>query len=514
MQFGFYPDHENGCGHPRECPHLGGASVGHLVHIVNTSEDSRLYVHRQLDAERERNSKLVAEVLRLEQALEQARLELRLERQNKFATNKQKAESDDGESVAHAQETSKGKRGAPVGHAGWYRKTPTQYDILVDVAAPTRCPHCKTNNVAVYDSQELSEHLQEDIVDGQHHVTLFTHPPARCRDCRRWVQQAGKGEILGSRIGPHVRSMAIYLRNEIGISYRKVSRAIEDLLGLNFTPAALIGFEKLLAQQTQPLVADIEKKIASTEGPVHADETYWTLEGDRAYYWVHTTTDYVHFEFETTRSGQVSRNILGEDFAGTLVTDCYSGYEAQSASAKQKCLAHLARTARDWQKLTDKRSADYRFFGRIVAWVKKGCDYARKRVRWSNATCRKHRKWLERELVQLQRLKLKHEKAITLQGRIIKHADCWLVFVSDPRVPPTNNLAERTLRPLVIMRKICFGNRSREGGRRLAKIMSVKDTARRHGHNPLSVFYRLFTEPPDRVMRFIYKKTPAKKSLA
>jgi len=36
MQFGFYPGHENGCGHPRDCPHLGGASVGHLVHIVNS----------------------------------------------------------------------------------------------------------------------------------------------------------------------------------------------------------------------------------------------------------------------------------------------------------------------------------------------------------------------------------------------------------------------------------------------------------------------------------------------
>ena len=67
MQFGFYPGHENGCGHPRDCPHLGGASVGHLVHIVNSSENSRLLVHRQLDAERERNSKLVADVLRLEE---------------------------------------------------------------------------------------------------------------------------------------------------------------------------------------------------------------------------------------------------------------------------------------------------------------------------------------------------------------------------------------------------------------------------------------------------------------
>ena len=108
---------------------------------------------------------------------------------------------------------------------------------------------------------------------------------------------------------------------------------------------------------------------------------------------------------------------------------------------------------------------------------------------------------------------LKHEKASTLQGRIIKHADCWLVFVKDTRVPPTSNLAERTLRPLVIMRKICFGNRNRDGGQRLAKIMSVKDTARRHGHNPLRVFYRLFTQPPDKVMRFIYKKTSAKKSI-
>ena len=96
----------------------------------------------------------------------------------------------------------------------------------------------------------------------------------------------------------------------------------------------------------------------------------------------------------------------------------------------------------------------------------------------------------------------------------LKHVDCWLVFVKDTRVPPTNNLAERTLRPLVIMRKICFGNRSRDGGQRLARIMSVKDTARRHGHNPLRVFYRLFTQPPDKVMRLIYKKTSAKKSIA
>ena len=159
-------------------------------------------------------------------------------------------------------------------------------------------------------------------------------------------------------------------------------------------------------------------------------------------------------------------------------------------------------------------AADFKFFDRVVQWVKKGCHYHKKQARWAVATRRKHRKWLEEELVALQRLKLKFDKAITLQGRIIKHADAWLVFTKDSRVPPTNNLAERTLRPLVIMRKICFGNRSRDGGQRMAAIMSVKDTARRHGHNPLHLFYRLFTQPPDKVMRFLYKKTSAKKSSA
>jgi len=512
MSFPFYPKHEYGCPHVSHCPHAGGAAIGHLVQLAGNHQDCYQRLYRQIDAERERNNKLFAENQRLETKLEQLQLELRLERQNKFATNKQKYSVD--ESVSPKKQAPAGKRGAPTGHTGWHRKTPTQYDIRVDVPAPKRCPDCKTANVAIYAGRPDSEHLQEDIVDGRYHVTLFAHPSARCRDCRRWVQQAAEGEILGSRIGPHVRAMAIYLRNEIGVSYRKVSRAIEDLLGLNFTPAALIGFEKLLSERAQPIVADIEKKIASTEGPVHADETYWTLDGDRAYYWVHTTEDFVHFEFETTRSGQVSRDILGEDFAGTLVTDCYSGYEAQNAAAKQKCLAHLARTARDWQKLVKKRSADFKFFDRVVQWVKKGCHYHKKQARWATATRRKHRKWLEEELVALQRLKLKHEKAITLQGRIIKHDDAWLVFTKDSRVPPTNNLAERTLRQLVIMRKICFGNRSRDGGQRMAAIMSVKDTARRHGHNPLNLFYRLFTQPPDKVMRFLYKKTSAKKSLA
>jgi hypothetical protein len=507
MNFCFYPKHEFACPHVSHCPHLGGAALGTLVDLANSSGDSLDYAHRQLDATRKSVSDLVAENEALKREVERLKLELKLERQTKFATNRQRqahaVEEKPTESPSQAEPR---KRGAPVGHPGWFRPTPTEYDTLVEVVPPADCPHCG-GLVSVYTSQDPTDHLQEDLVAGRRHVTLFRHPQARCRSCRRWVHTAGEGEIVGSMIGPRLRAATVYLHNDIGISLRKVPRAIGDLFEFHFTPAALIGFEKLLAAAALPVVDDIRKKIAASDGAVHADETYWTLDGERAYYWVHATEQYVHFQFDTTRAGEVSRELLGVDFAGTLVTDCYSAYDAQGAKAKQKCLSHLARTARDWQKLTSPDSPEYRFFERIQEWVKRGCEFHRRRQHLSPRKQADEMAWLRLELKRLRSCSLDHDKATTLQERINRYADCWLVFLDDPRVPPTNNHAERCLRPLVILRKITFGHRTEWGATRMARLMTIQETAKRHGRRVLDVLYRLATvarEFPDALLRYIY----------
>ncbi len=240
---------------------------------------------------------------------------------------------------------------------------------------------------------------------------------------------------------------------------------------------------------------------------MHADETYSVLDGERAYYWLHATQQYIHFQFDTTRAGEVSRELLGEDFAGTLVTDCYSAYDAQGAKAKQKCLSHLARTARDWQNLTAADSPAYRFFEAVQQWVKRGCEFHRCRHHLSARKQADEMAWLRAELQRLQSCPLDHDKATTLQERINRYADCWLVFLDDPRVPPTNNHAERCLRPLVILRKITFGHRTRSGGTRMARLMTIQETAKRHGRRTLDVLYRLATvagDFPDALLRYIY----------
>jgi hypothetical protein len=189
---------------------------------------------------------------------------------------------------------------------------------------------CVLEKVTRFDTDPL-KHIQEDLIEGQYRVVFYRHAPARCAACDRCVWKPGKGEILFSRIRPGLRSKAVFLRNQIGISYRKIPKALVELFGITFSPSALIGFENALAGQAEPIVADIAKKLASRDGAIHADETYWTLDGDRAYFWIHGDEKFIHFTFETTRAGEVSRGVLGEDFTGTLVTDCYSAYNAQES---------------------------------------------------------------------------------------------------------------------------------------------------------------------------------------
>lgn len=506
MSFDFYPRKDDPCPNVGHCPHAGGAAIATLVQRSNDNEQFHRYLHGTIDAERKRNTELFQENEKLKAELEQVKLELKLERQNRFATNKQKRS--EAETEAQPQQDPSPlakKRGAPVGHPGWFRPTASRYDWEVFVAAPRRCPDC-LGPVEELPSADPTDHLQEDIIDGVYRVVLYHHAACHCRHCNRHVEEAGKDEILHSRIGPFLRSKAIYLRNVIGISYRKVPRVIDELFKVTFTPAALLGFEEKLAEKSEALVDDIAKKLGSSDGPVHADETYWTLGGDRAYFWVHADEAYVHFQFDTTRAGQVSRDVLGPHFTGTLVTDCYSGYAAHTTNKKQKCLAHLARTARDWQKLTKEGTLDFAFFQDVREFVKRACAFHHQRASGSlsEEEQRAEEFWMCERLKRLSTTKVSHEKAVTLQGRINRHYTEWLIFVDDRRVPPTNNLAERALRPLVVLRKITFGHRSEAGADRMAKLMSVAETARRHGHRASEIYFELLTRPPDKVLKRLY----------
>jgi transposase len=230
MQFAFYPNHEYSCPKLSHCPHLGNAALGTVVSLANQNLQHREATFRTIQAQREQISRHLAEIQRLEKALAQAKLELKLERQNKFATAQQKSQSSatpESASSTEPKPDSK-KRGAPVGHPGWFRPTPTEYDWAVDVLAPARCPHCAGHVTPQPDLKPL-DHFQEDLIEGVYRVVLYRHVAACCDACGASVQQAAAGEILGSRIGPQLRSSALFLR---GLA--KVTGRLKLCWGLGF----------------------------------------------------------------------------------------------------------------------------------------------------------------------------------------------------------------------------------------------------------------------------------------
>ena len=76
-------------------------------------------------------------------------------------------------------------------------------------------------------------------------------------------------------------------------------------------------------------------------------------------------------------------------------------------------------------------------------------------------------------------------------------------MISKSRERSKNCLASAS-RPLGVLRKITFGSRREEGGHRMAKLMTIAETARLHGHRASDLYFELLTRPPDAVMKRLY----------
>lgn len=504
MLFVFYPKHQHDCPHVDHCPHLGGAGLGSLVLAAEENQEWTDSLLRQVDGLREENDAKARTIAEQQERIEQLKRELKAERQKQF-----KASRPDEEIPAEANEpeAEAKKRGAPIGHPGWFRPTPTKVDRMIDVPAPARCPHCNAAVVVLPDLPPY-EHLQEDFVAGRPTATCYRHAEGRCSNpqCRRWARQAGEGEILRAKIGPEMRARGLFLRFDIGLSFRKVVAAVEGLDCLSFTPAALLGFEKQAARMAQPLARDVAMKLRACDA-VHADETYYRIDAKPAYAWFHGNEHLAHFSICGTRSGKISRKILGKDYAGGLIVDCYTGYNRHATKIKQRCVEHLKRTAKNWRKVTpEKAAASRQFFDDVAAWTKRCCRWHRRWKADSGPEKDREAAWLRAEQARLESVPLDSEKAQTLQGRIRRFSGEWLTFLDHPGVPPTNNLAEQAVRFLVILRKLTFGSRTRAGARRTGAMLTVIQTAKRQGKNVIRFLVALCTLTPNQAVRAMYAR--------
>lgn len=215
------------------------------------------------------------------------------------------------------------------------------------------------------------------------------------------------------------------------------------------------------------------------------------------------------------RSAEAAQTVLGERFAGTLVADAYASYNGVHPHERQSCLAHIKTKAKELEQelaLLKDQAADpeaRQFCQNIQGWVHTACQIHHRlgSGRWRAKAAKRKGQALRRELRALCRTPLRHPRTEAFRKRLLGPEEKLLFTCFNRRdVPPTNNQAERSLRPLVIMRKVVQGTRSDQGLENHSVLRSLFETARRQGKKPHEFFLALLTQTTAQAQTALYRK--------
>lgn len=399
------------------------------------------------------------------------------------------------------------KRGPRFGHHGVSRPRPEHIDRVVETA-PAACPHCGSQALGA--CGPAYSHVQEDIVPAHREVTRYHHQPVRCQACGEVVDPLGPDEIPGSALfGPRMRATAIFLRYQVGVSYDHVADIFKHLAGLHVSAGALVEIGRHATRRAEALYADLCQRLRAS-AVVYSDATGWRSDGLRYHLWSHSNTELVVQHIDPRAGHEVVERFLGKPFGGTLVTDCGSAYSpVEALGGKQKCHAHLARSARELRETAADEPEVAAFAEALLAFSKRACELdaerkARGLRQWPVAEALEHEADLKTQLDALFAVQSSHPDVQRLQGRLRRHRDEWWTFLWRPGVEATNNLAERDLRPSVIVRKITHGNRSREGMHCHSVLTSILATAARRGQALVDFLVSVLTQPPEVVREALF----------
>jgi len=366
------------------------------------------------------------------------------------------------------------------------RMTPT-HQVEHALAA---CPRCGTP-LAGGSVKRTREVIEVPLVPAT--VTEHVFVERRCPGCGHRAVPAPDlaGVVVGQgRLGIGLVSLIATLREEARLPIATIQWYLRTWHGLDLSVGAIVGAGRTVATLAQPVVEQTQAAIRASPA-VHADETGWRENGRNGYAWTFSTATHRYF-VRGGRDKSVLEAALGDDFAGVLISDFYVVYTSYDG-LHQYCWAHLLRDIRDLRHQYPK-SPSVQGWARLVRKLyARSCAFADP----DPAARRRAQQAFEAELLALCRPFLDEPGAPqrSLCRRIERHLSELFVFVADPRVPPTNNAAERSLRHLVTCRKISGGTRGPGGTKTKMTLASLFGTWRAQGLNPLHECRQLLTAP-------------------
>lgn len=462
---------------------------------------SRKELARENEQLRKRNEQLERRIARLEEEIADlerkiADLERQLSARKKDSTNSSKPPSSDGPAKAkriHPQRKKRRRKpGGQKGHPGAHRALiPVEQVTRIVPLLPAVCGHCGRRlpqKVKHLQTQgEVHRHQVTELPEIRPEVTEYQCPSVVCSDCGRTTRALVPQE-LRDHFGPRLTAFVAYLTAVC----RVPRRGVEELLGTALGITISLGTTQKLVEQTSAALeapyVEIEQQLRH-EPVLNIDETGWSDDGEKRWLWAFVAPLFVLFVVAKHRSSEVLRRILGPEFQGILGTDRFSAYIKYHKGKAQFCWAHLKRDLLGILQFARTTDAD-RFARDALAL------YARLFRLWHRFRGGEmDRSVLFRKSIPLQQrffalaeryLDSRDAEVRALATAFFLHCERLFIFVEHSNVDPTNNVAERALRPAVQWRKICFGNRSSEGETATARLLTATRTCAMQKRNVLA----------------------------
>lgn len=376
------------------------------------------------------------------------------------------------------------------------RETPTQ----IVPHALDRCPDCH------YQLRGESIDYTRQVIElpPPAPVEIIEHQVIKrwCPVCQHWHHPTLDltSQVLGrGRIGVRLASLIAYLRTSLRLPLAAIQRYLRSIHQLTLSVGGIQEILHAVRQAVQPAL-DALRQQARRSRILHGDETTWRENGQNGYVWSFSTPgdDAIrYYEYDRSRAQAVVKRILNGQFSGHLVSDFYVGYNDYPGK-HQRCWVHLLRDLHALKEAYPHDAAIQEWAQQVRAtyddaktWVG---AYAQappldREAQYVTVTSQTHG-------LGLRYARVKAHPCQALAKRLLRHEDELFQFVLVPDLSADNNLAERAIRPLVVIRKVSGGSRSAAGTKTRMALSSFFHTWHARGLNPFDQCLALLSQPP------------------
>jgi transposase len=365
----------------------------------------------------------------------------------------------------------KQKRGGQKGHKGHKQELlePTHEEHVYT----TQCP---CGGTELIDKGVYYTHQEIELPEIRMTVNHFLLHEQQCSKCSQTLRARIPSEHR-TGYGPRLSAMIGEVSGIQGNSRETVQSFCRSVLGFHISIGAIQNVVDRVSEAIVPHYGKIGEYARNTEIN-HIDETTWKSEQELNWIWLMANAVVAFFMVHTSRSKEAFEKLIGK-WTGILISDNYGVYQ-NWVGMRQKCLAHLIRTAKG---LSEHGNPE------IAKCGSRGRDELRRLLMMAKdpPTVGQWRAWYARTCKLIKQNRHRKDKAGTFVRSLEKEMEALWVFLHEEGVEPTNNHAERMLRYAVLWRKRSLGTQSEKGNRWVERILSLRQTCRLNGKSSFEV---------------------------